>query len=236
MNDEQLIGTLCGHLQGGVPVPEFLCAEVEKRRPTERILSMLDSSDEETALYAVHFIGDDEQAFDKYFSILEKGEAGEDVENEVAECLKTAADKVKSRALLTYREARGKNADNNTAEEQKERLEKQAEYMLEILSRSAAGDDEIFNVLISAFGEKEEKIPMRASYLAAYGDERALPVLLKRIESREIGFVEFRELKYAIEALGGEYNEPRTFDGDEDFMKVEDQSAKEGFSEIGNLS
>ena len=36
MNDEQLIGTLCGHLQGGVPVPEFLCAEVEKRRPTER--------------------------------------------------------------------------------------------------------------------------------------------------------------------------------------------------------
>ena len=53
---------------------------------------------------------------------------------------------------------------------------------------------------------------------------------------KKIGFVEFRELKYAIEALGGEYNEPRTFDGDEDFMKVEDQSAKEGFSEIGNLS
>ena len=92
MNDEQLIGTLCGHLQGGVPVPEFLCAEVEKRRPTERILSMLDSSDEETALYAVHFIGDDEQAFDKYFSILEKGEAGEDVENEVADNLYERSD------------------------------------------------------------------------------------------------------------------------------------------------
>lgn len=108
--------------------------------------------------------------------------------------------------------------------------------MLEILSRVTIGNDEIFNVLLAAFSDDESKIPMRASYLASYGDERALPVLLKRIENREIGFNEFRELKYAVEALGGEYNEPRSFEHDEDFLKVEDQSQKEGFSEIGDLS
>lgn len=233
MTDETLVETLCGHLQGGVPVPEFLCAEVEKRRPTEKILAMLDSADEETFLYAVHFIGADERAFDKYFDILEKGVAGEDAENEVTEQLKIAANAVKDRALNTYR-VFSKKAETQSGEEA-ERAEKTAEYALEILSRATERSDEIFETLLAAFSAGGEKTPMRASYLAAYGDERALPVLLKRIESREIGFVEFRELKYAIEALGGEYNEPRTFD-DEDFIKVENQSAKEGFSEIGDLS
>ena len=234
MTDDELVDTLCAHLQGGVPVPEFLCAEAEKRRPAEKILRLLDSSDEETALYAVHFIGDDPLAFDKYFAMLESGEKSEDVENEVAECLKSAADKVKDRALNAYN--RYKEQIKTAVGGEKEANEKRAEYMLEILSRVTLGNDEIFNTLLNAFGENEAKIPMRASYLASYGDERALPVLLKRIESREIGFNEFRELKYAIESLGGEYNEPRSFEHDEDFLKIEDQSQKEGFSSIGDLS
>ena len=67
---------------------------------------------------------------------------------------------------------------------------------------------------------------MTAGYLAAYGDERALPDLLRKIEDRSIGFVEFQELKYAIEALGGEYNEPRDFSADKDYIAVETVSAK----------
>jgi hypothetical protein len=63
--------------------------------------------------------------------------------------------------------------------------------------------------------------------LAAYGDERALPVLLKKIEDRSIGFVEFQELKYAIEALGGEYNEPRDFSSDKDYLAIEAASFKQ---------
>ena len=67
---------------------------------------------------------------------------------------------------------------------------------------------------------------MHASYLAAYGDERALPVLLEKIEDRSIGFVEFQELKYAIEALGGEYNEERDFSADKDYLAVEEATSK----------
>ena len=54
--------------------------------------------------------------------------------------------------------------------------------------------------------------------------------LLHRIEDRAIGFVEFQELKYAIEALGGEYNEPRDFSDDKDYLRIEDVSSREGFS------
>ena len=76
---------------------------------------------------------------------------------------------------------------------------------------------------------------MRASYLAAYGDERALPHLLRKIEDKSIGFVEFQELKYAIEALGGEYDEPRDFSDDKDYIAVEAASAKVNKnSETGN--
>jgi uncharacterized protein YecA (UPF0149 family) len=67
---------------------------------------------------------------------------------------------------------------------------------------------------------------MRASYLAAYGDERALEHLLKKIEDESIGFVEFQELKYAIEALGGEYDEPRDFSADKDYIAVEAAAIK----------
>ena len=99
------------------------------------------------------------------------------------------------------------------------------EYMLEILSRVKEKEDKYFDALMQAF-RAGENLPMKASYLAAYNDERALPALMERIEDRTIGFVEFQELKYAIEALGGEYNEPRDFSEDKDYLAVEVASAK----------
>ena len=76
-------------------------------------------------------------------------------------------------------------------------------------------------MLIKAFLADEEKLSLRAGYLAAYGDERALSYLLDKIEDRSLGFLAFQELKYAIEALGGEYNEPRDFSTDKDYIAVE---------------
>ena len=61
---------------------------------------------------------------------------------------------------------------------------------------------------------------MHASYLAAYGDVRALPYLLDRIDGEEINFVEYQELKFAIEALGGEYTKERDFSDDPYFKLV----------------
>ena len=103
---------------------------------------------------------------------------------------------------------------------------------MEILSRVTLPCEEIFSVLCAAF-KSGENLPMRASYLASYGDERALPMLLDAIDKEDISFVEFQELKYAIEALGGEYNKPRDFSSDDDFIAIGEASDKEGFSEIG---
>ncbi len=209
MSDTELSETLAEHLKRDVPVPEFLCAEIENRGAVETLLPFLDSDDEQTVASAVNLILDDERAYGKYFEALERGTLPESVLDDMAEIFKYNADKVYTRALANYK--------NGVAKE----------YMLEILSRVRTRSDEIFEILLSEF-RAGENVPMRASYLAAYGDDRALPDLLERIEDRTIGFVEFQELKYAIEALGGTYDEPRDFSDDKDYLAVEDSSSKFG--------
>lgn len=207
MNNEELVETLSAHLREDVPVPEFLCAEMESRGVAETLLPLLNSDDSETVAYAINLIGDDARAFDAYFDILLKNRLDEDVRSDVTDILRLHADEVKATALKEY--------NNGIA----------TVYMLEILSRVVARDEEVYETLVSAFRNAEDT-SVFSGYLAAYGDERALPMLLQKIEDRSIGFVEFQELKYAIEALGGEYNEPRDFTSDKDYLAIEMASVK----------
>ena len=207
MGDEELVTTLKAHLEKDVPVPEFLCTEIESRNNAAALLGLLDTEDTQTASYAVNLIGDDACAFDKYFSILTENRFDEEIRSDLCDILRTHADEVKTQALTIYKQGIATT------------------YMLEILSRVKARDEEIYALLLKAFLLADDT-SVTAGYLAAYGDERALPDLLRKIEDRSIGFVEFQELKYAIEALGGEYNEPRDFSADKDYIAVETVSAK----------
>ena len=207
MEDEELVATLKAHLEKDVPVPEFLCTEIESRNNAAALLGLLDTEDTQTASYAVNLIGDDACAFDKYFSILTENRFDEEIRSDLCDILRTHADEVKTQALTIYKQGIATT------------------YMLEILSRVKARDEEIYALLLKAFLLADDT-SVTAGYLAAYGDERALPDLLRKIEDRSIGFVEFQELKYAIEALGGEYNEPRDFSADKDYIAVETVSAK----------
>ncbi|MBQ8374261.1 MAG: hypothetical protein IJX98_01650 [Clostridia bacterium] len=212
MTDEELAQTLALHLKEDVPVPEFLCNEIESRGNVETLLPLLLSGDTQTVSYAVNLILDDERAYDAYFSLLISEDTDGDIRDDIADIFKLHADKISARCLQAYQDGIAK------------------EYMLEILSRVKERNDGIFDILLSEFAAADENTPMRASYLAAYGDDRALPALLARIEDRSIGFVEFQELKYAIEALGGEYTEPRDFTADKDYLAIE-AAASRGFSE-----
>ncbi|MBO4939459.1 MAG: hypothetical protein J6D30_00315 [Clostridia bacterium] len=214
MTDAELTETLSAHLLEDVPVPEFLCAEIESRGETERLLPLLESDNEVLATYAVNLIGDQKAAYDAYFSILAENRFNEDLRNDIIEVFKFHADDVKDGVFALM-----------------EKLGVQ-EYMLEILSRVTEKDERIYDLLVKAF-RLEENLSMRASYLAAYGDERALPMLLERIEDKTLGFVDFQELKYAIEALGGEYDEERDFSEDKDYLAVE-VASKKGATTDGN--
>lgn len=207
MSDKELVETLCAHLDTDIPTPEFLCAEIEKRGETQTLLPLLQGESETAALYALNLIGEDKAAFDTYFTILTENRFTEDVRSDITDIFRLHADELKDRVFAAYQENKG------------------AEYMLEILSRVKTRDEKVFQTLLSAFLSGEET-PVRAGYLAAYGDERALPYLTDKIEDKTIGFVEFQELKYAIEALGGEYDDPRDFSDDKDYIAVEAASIK----------
>ncbi|MBE7080906.1 MAG: hypothetical protein E7371_06705 [Clostridiales bacterium] len=215
MTNEQLAETLSAHLHEDIPVPEFLCMEIETRGEANTLLPLLNSEDTQTVSYAINLLGDDVRAFDAYFTILTENRLSEDIRSDVTDIFRIHADEVKDLAYDTYIKGVAK------------------EYMLEILSRVKGREERVFDALLQAFLTSDEtQSPVRAGYLAAYGDERALPHLMKRIEDRSIGFVEFQELKYAIEALGGEYNEPRDFTADKDYLAVEAAISKTATDEI----
>ena len=194
MSDKELVDTLLAHIKEEVPVSDFICRELESRDCPEEILPLLECKDEQLLMLAVNLAGANPIAFDAYFALL-KGEADREIKDAVVDQLKVNADAAKARALAFLNEG----------------IEK--ELMLEMLSRVRERDETVYEVLLNAFREGED-LPMHASYLAAYGDSRALPVLLERIAGEDINFLEFRELKYAIEALGGEYTEERDFSDD----------------------
>lgn len=204
MDENELVSALVTHLKRGVPVSEFLCNAIEKRVDKSLLFPLLHGSEDERE-YAINLIGAQDSALPVYMDMLADPSTGEDIKNRCADFIKQKADLALEKALANY--AAG--------------VEK--EYMLEIMSRSVVRDDRVFEILVKELRTDPENVPMHASYLAAYGDERALPVLLDKIEEEGISFIEYQELKFAIEALGGEYDKERDFSDDEYFKAVKSQ-------------
>lgn len=207
MDDKTLIAQLRAHLKQGVAVSEFLCNAIESRGADELLIPLLSGTEDEIS-YALNLLGASKAALPEYMRLLKDSDS-EDVKNTCVDYLKEYADEVKSEALANY----------NAGVER--------EYMLEILSRCVIKSDEVYEILIKEFRLADDNLPMRASYLAAYGDERALPVLLDKIDEEGITFIEYQELKYAIESLGGSYEKERDFSNDEYYQAVKAHSVNE---------
>lgn len=204
MSDDELCETLERHYDEGVPVSDFLCREIESRGCSDALIRLFDRREEEILILAVNLAGSNEKAFPAYFRLL-TSEVSDDIKEAVCEQLKGGADAAKEQALALFEQGQ------------------EQEMMLEILSRCKQRDERVYELLLTAFRTGDE-VPMHASYLAAYGDERALPVLLEYIDRDDINFLEFREVKYAIEALGGEYTKPRDFSHDPYYQEILAQS------------
>lgn len=201
MSDEELAETLARHIGEGVPVSDFLCRELEKR-PHAALIPFIGANDPELATTAINLVGPDPEAYGAYFAVLGREDADENAVEAICEQIKLNADPARERLLSCYR------AGIRT------------ELMLEMMARCKEKSDEVFEILLTAFRTSAEEMPMRASYLASYGDPRALDDLLSVIARDDVNFLEFQELRYAIEALGGEYNEVRDFSSDPYYQEI----------------
>lgn len=208
MEDKELVAQLKSHIKNGVPVSLFLCNAIEDRDMDELLVPLLSGSEDELS-YALNLLGPSKAALPEYMRILTTSD-DEDICNTCVDNVKELADFVKDDALTYYKKGVKK------------------EYMLEILSRCVIREQEIFDVLIDEFRTSDvDTLPMHASYLAAYGDDRALPYLMDKIDEEDISFVEYQELKYAIESLGGSYEKERDFSDDPYYQVISAHNGNE---------
>lgn len=207
MDDETLVAQLRAHLKQNVAVSEFLCNAIEKRNVPALLLPLLSGTEAEI-FYALNLLGACKEALPEYMRLLTTSD-NEDIKNTCVDSAKQFADEVKEQALDCYE--RGV----------------EREYMLEILSRTVIQDDKVFEILIKEFRADADNVPLHASYLASYGDERALPYLLYKIDEEGISYIEYQELKYAIESLGGTYEKERDFSSDPYYQAIKTHSSRE---------
>ena len=84
------------------------------------------------------------------------------------------------------------------------------EALLALLS-NYPGDETVFQTALRLFQARRDRAAILAQCLGRLGDDRALPALTARADSEETPYLDYIELRNAIEQLGGDAPE-RVFD------------------------
>lgn len=203
---KELLELLKEHVEKSVSVSDFLYeAIVANKEITGLVVKTLseDESEEFTA-YCMNILSDTGAKIpcDRYleFALYDYPDSiGELATESLCKC----ADSVKEQILENFKDA---------PEDKKARL-------TEILS-NCKKDDRVFDTLIAEFVKHQDNYPLYASYLVRFGDDRALAFLKTAIESENISYADFEELRFSIEALGGEYDKKRDFTKDKFYKKI----------------
>lgn len=88
------------------------------------------------------------------------------------------------------------------------------EALLSLLSRLQP-DDRVLEGLLLLLKEQPRRRAVIAAYLGRLGDERALPALMEEALLEDLPYLDYIELRSAIEALGGEAPERSFYDDPE---------------------
>ena len=76
------------------------------------------------------------------------------------------------------------------------------------------GIERAFDLLMERFAVCDDRRALFASYLAKFGDDRALPALMEAAQDDRTNYLDYVEIVSAIEELGGERPPEREFNGD----------------------
>ena len=192
--DDELIDALKESVKSGNDVSSFLCDEIEARGGlTDKLCELIATcQSDELATYCVNMLGKDvsEKYLEKFLDIIADESAGESLTESLTELLRDNGDKVKEKIISVYSDNKNSSRKGN---------------FIEIMSRMSH-DDRIFDILCDEFKNDEKNLSLNAAYVARYGDDRALPILEELIRKDGLSYYDFKELKNAIEELGGERN------------------------------
>ncbi len=205
LSADELIECLKAHLEQDVAVPDFLCEALAVPANENALVKSIEEDQNEVfTVYVMNMLSmiGSEKCFDRYLQFI-CWDYSQTIKELATEHLREYSDKVKERVLALF--------------EQSEASVKL--YLTEILA-GCSRDDRVFNALVEQFVKNPKDQALYANYLAKHGDERALAFLMTAIEQENISYADFQELRFAIEALGGQYDKVRDFKADKSYKKI----------------
>lgn len=210
----KLMDILVEYLNTNVGVPDLLLdAIAEFGDETKKALTKLfkleykinEDNQAEAIMLAINLLAevDDVFLYDEYVKMLLKKTTTEEVANLIIERLEFADKNVDDKLLQGL-----ENADDEEIETR----------CIDVLV-NFPGDDRIYNKLVSMFNQYTNTA-LLAAYLGKYGDDRAVDILVEALDWEGINYLDYIEIKHAIEELGKEVDHSRTFDGDNYFESL----------------
>ena len=197
----QLVDWLEQYFVQRVPAPDMLLNRIaalglSAEKPLMALLTKPDAS-QEIRLTAVNLLREIDSAapIDLYVAWQA---ARRDEADELADSALVSLEALGSRAMDAMRKA----LPTATPDGQEALLSLLSEY---------PGDDAVFDIALALFQARPDRTVVLADCLGRLGDERALPALMARAASEETPYLDYIELRNAIERLGGEAPE-RVFD------------------------
>ena len=202
---KDLVDWLVAYCEAGIPVPELLMEQIEAvGKPCEnRLVALLkdESANIDAKMTAIGLLRNLNSTQPKMLYI--NWQLDRDSEDELADSAIDSLSEMGSSVVQPMLEALPKANQNGQI------------ALLDVLVRYPA-NDLVYKTAIKLFRENKGGRALFAGYLAKLGDERALNDLEKAARDPETGYVEFIEIRAAIERLGGIAPE-RDFSGDPDF-------------------
>ena len=200
---QMLVDWMCAYYEQGVPVPDLLLERItalgDEAEACLLKLPFGENVPHEAALTAISLLGELEstapmQAYVDFIASLEEPDEKGDM---CAEALFAMGDVVIEPIFTVLDHA----------------AETARDIFADILS-NYPGEEKTFELLMERFAHCEDRHALFASYLAKFGDDRALPVLLAAALDDRTNYLDYVEIVSAIEALGGERPSERDFNGD----------------------
>lgn len=203
-NPRQLVNWMEDYLKQRIPVPDMLMNRISElgRQAEEALMNLLrkERPNREAQMDAITLLREIESTLPMELYILWQAQRGED-EDELADNALESLSSMGESAVPAMRAA----LETATAAGQEALLTLLAHY---------PGDEKVFETAMALFLSRPDRVAILADCLAKLGDERALDALKKRAASEETPYLDYIELRNAIEALGGDAPE-REFDAED---------------------
>ena len=190
---KDLVDWMVQYCQKDIPVPDMLMEQIQAvGRPCEkRLLTLLrDESDaipEEARMTAIGLLRDMGSTLPKMLYI--QWQLNREMKDDLAD-----------NALDSLRDM-GKEALQPMLENLNKANEAGQEALLDVLA-NFPGHENVYQLAVRLFEKNPNRRALFASYLAKLGDPRALPVLIAAANEENCRYMDFIELRAAIEELG----------------------------------